>query len=290
MLHGRAERAPAWPGRPRQTAALSRRLPSLRPRRSSALAGGRAGANGTGREEGPAGITRRIPQHPPSPILRRGCLAGAGRLSGPKGDAPVAKHPRALGEPRWDIASSRARTSPSSATSGCPRLRQPRSDPPTWCGLGRGTSHPARPRLGRDCQGWSKAPGGTGWVRPKSGRAPTCRHPRTPGRVGTPPPPSPRPLLAPGESRGPCSQPGTFPGAPRLLPAPFPAQGWQGTNHGNGSSERCPHRPDKPLHGPFPRAGFPSWILIRTLNAARAGRGQPGRQRWAIPAGNVYVP
>uniref|UniRef100_A0A8C5IWI1 Uncharacterized protein n=1 Tax=Junco hyemalis TaxID=40217 RepID=A0A8C5IWI1_JUNHY len=59
---------------------------------------------------------------------------------------------------------------------------------------------------------------------------------------------------------------------------------------GNFCPQICPHHPAKPLHGPFPKATFPSWFLMRTLNAARAGRGQPGRQWWAIPAGNVYVP
>lgn len=87
-LHGRAERAPAWARRPRETMALSRRLPSLRLQWSSALAGGCAGANGTGREEGPAGIARRIPQHPPSPIPpagTRGCRSQAKQAKGGPG-------------------------------------------------------------------------------------------------------------------------------------------------------------------------------------------------------------
>lgn len=132
----------------------------------------------------------------PAPSLRRGCLADTQRLRGPKGDAPVAKHRRAQAEQGRDLAPLAPRWS----------LPQPLfefwlSPAPTspFRGfLGRGTPLPARPRVGQDCQSWSKAPEAAGRVRPvpklrASTHTPAPTHP---GVGGKPWPPSPRPLLA----------------------------------------------------------------------------------------------
>lgn len=111
-LHGGAERAPAWPGRPWETTALSRRLPSLRLRQSSALAGGCAGANGTGREEGPAGIVRWIPRHPPSSIPPAGTRGCHGQAQRAKGDPRFPNVPKRSGQPSAALASDPAPASP----------------------------------------------------------------------------------------------------------------------------------------------------------------------------------
>lgn len=180
-LHGGAERAPAWPGRPWETTALSRRLPSLRLRQSSALAGGCAGANGTGREEGPAGIVRWIPRHPPSSIPPAGTRGCHGQAQRAKGDPRFPNVPERSGQPSAALASDPAPASPGvchappSRHHFCLSLTQHGSDnrgydPPRVLGVPAPWGYPSRarhhrPRLQQDFQGRSTAPEDAGWVQ-----------------------------------------------------------------------------------------------------------------------------
>lgn len=222
----------------------------------------------------------------PAPSLRRGCLGDTERLSGLR-ETPRCPNSPEQGEssagisPRW--------SSPRCHRSGCTTLPSR-----GVLGMGRPLPSPARVRTGLARLEQSARGYGLGPAAAQS----RGEHPHaslawvaTPGALPTATPGS-------GESHEHFAHTaGTFLPSPVHLSLSL-LRGWQGKSPGNRwqkslgncCSKICPHHPAKPLHGPFPKATFPSWFLIRTLNAARAGRGQPGRQWWAIPAGNVYVP
>lgn len=101
-----------------------------------------------------------------------------------------------------------------------------------FVGFGERDTHRARPRLGQDYQGWSKAPEATGWVRPlPKARASThMPSPTQPGVGGNPPPPSPRPLLALGQVTR------------RLLTLPAPSRALPGCTSATPGSSPCSTR------------------------------------------------
>lgn len=200
LLHGRAERAPAWPGRPPG----STRLSAARSHRP-----GPGGAQRCSQAAVPEPMVRAerrgLPASPggshstlPAPSLRRGCL----------GDTRV-KRRRPCGQTSPSDAGAgqgfRPRSSPEFATtSGCPQLQQARLQPSPLHGFGEGdtSSSPAKVRTKRP-----RARAGCGR------RAPTRQHPWV---RGNPWPPSPRPLPAPGQVTSTLLTP---PAPSRALPA-----------------------------------------------------------------------
>lgn len=159
----------------------------------------------------------------PAPSLRRGCLGDTERLGGLKGDAPVAKHPRALPEQGRDVASSRARTSllllalPSSNNLGYDLL--------PFVGFGEGDTSPSPvkartglPRLKQSAPGHGLGPA----ADQNQGEHP---HASAHAPWGGWDPRGHSCLW--GKSRACCSHcrhlPLPSPGAPRPLPAPVPA-------------------------------------------------------------------
>lgn len=249
----------------------------------------------------------------PAPSLRQGRVGAAARPSRQR-EAPVSKRPQT--SPNIGTAGHSARVQARSHLPwSLPRSAEPPPflpvpkhssddrgyDPPppaSWGSQPHGDT-PAkpgtsRPRLEQDFQGWSAAPEDAGWVRLLPNRRASthtpvggCYHPlhghsclwgkSQPGeprghlhscRLTPPAPPS-------------HALPGCTPASPRSRPRSR-CTGFCNRRAGWGWQLRA-------WAALLRSPAFPPDFLIRILNAARAGRGQPAR-RWAIPAGNVYVP